>query len=233
MDMQVADPRAWIGEVDQDRYRRILGIEPEAPIPEVARLEPEPVEPPAASVGGDDAGGGESAGVIESTVQLFGDHIDTDAIIPGEFCHLVDLEKLGEHCFHYVAPGFKARVQGGAAVIVAGEGWGSGSSREQAVWALKGAGVLVVIARSYAFIHKRNLVNEAVPHLVVRDDDFHALAADGAPIRVDLATGGIELGGRTFRAEAPTRMIRKLQEAGGIVPAIHSHGNDVFEKLTA
>lgn len=233
MEMKVTDPRPWIGEVDQDRYRRILGIEPRAAIPEVANVEPEPIEPPAAAAGASQVGGGEAAGVIESTVQVFGDHIDTDAIIPGEFCHLVDLEQLGERCFHYVAPGFKARVQAGAAVIVAGEGWGSGSSREQAVWALKGAGVQVVIARSYAFIHKRNLVNEAVPHLVVRDDAFHALAADGAAISVDLGTGRIELGGRTFQAEAPTPMIRKLQEAGGIVPAIHQHGTDVFEKLTA
>ncbi len=233
LDMKVADPRAWIAEVDQDRYRRILGHEPEAAVPEVANVEPAPIEPPAASTGGGASGGGESGGVIESRVQLFGDHIDTDAIIPGEFCHLVDLERLGERCFHYTAPGFKARVQAGAAVVVAGEGWGSGSSREQAVWALKGAGVQVVIARSYAFIHKRNLVNEAVPHLVVRDDDFHRLAEDGAAIRVDTASGEISLGGRTFRAETPTPMIRKLQEAGGIVPAIHTHGNDVFEKLTA
>ncbi len=233
LDMKVADPRPWIDEVDRDRYRRILGLEPEAPVPEVLPVEPEPVEPPGAGVAAEGVAGGAEAASVESRVQRFGDHIDTDAIIPGEFCHLVDLESLGERCFHYVAPGFKARVQGGAAVIVAGEGWGSGSSREQAVWALKGAGVQVVIARSYAFIHKRNLVNEAVPHLVVRDDTFHALAEDGAPIAIDLATGRITLEGRTFQAEAPTPMIRKLQEAGGIVPAIHRHGTDVFEKLTA
>jgi len=59
-------------------------------------------------------------------------------------------------------------------------GWGSGSSREQACSALKGAGIRVVIAKTYAFIHKRNLVNEAVPYLVVRDEAFYALAGEDA-----------------------------------------------------
>ena len=164
---------------------------------------------------------------------LFGDHIDTDAIIPGEFCHLVDLEPLGEHCFHYVAPGFKDRVTAGQSVVVAGEAWGSGSSREQAVWALKGAGVQIVIARSFAFIHKRNLVNEAVPHVVLDDDDFHALAEDGAVVEVDLASGQVRVGGRVFQAETPSRMVQALAASGGIVPAILDHGDSVFERLTA
>lgn len=232
LDMKVADPRAWLDVVDRDRYDAILGREATAKVPEVTRPEPEPIEPPAAS-SGDSGDAGEAGGTIASRVQRFGDHIDTDAIIPGEFCHLVDLADLGKHAFHYTAPGFADRVAAGAAVVVAGEGWGSGSSREQAVWALKGAGVEVVIAQSYAFIHKRNLVNEAVPHLVVRDAAFYAAAKDGAEIEVDLASGQVTVGGETFAAEPPTPMIRKLQEAGGIVPAIHTHGNEVFERLTA
>jgi aconitate hydratase/homoaconitate hydratase len=95
-----------------------------------------------------------------------------------------------------VAPGFADRVQAGAAVVVAGEAWGSGSSREHAVWALKGAGVQAIIARSYAFIHKRNLVNEAVPHLVVDDERFFELAEEGAEIRIEGAT--LTVGGEVF-----------------------------------
>lgn len=232
LDMKVADPRPWIEAVDRDRYHAILGRDPKASAPEVARVEPEPITPPIASHGGE-AQATEAGGVIESRIQRFGDHVDTDAIIPGEFCHLVDLADLGRHCFHHVAPGFADRVAAGAAVVVAGEGWGSGSSREQAVWALKGAGVAVVIARSYAFIHRRNLVNDAVPHLVVRDDAFFAAAKEGASVSVDLARGVITIDGRDFEAEAPTMMIRKLQQVGGIVPAIQRHGTEVFERLTA
>lgn len=230
--LEVADPRPWLAQVDQDRYHAILGRGPITAPPEVAAAEPEPVEPPGAKAAAA-AGAQAEAGTVASRVQRFGDHIDTDAIIPGEFCHLTDLADLGNHCFHYVAPGFQERVRAGQAVVVAGEAWGSGSSREQAVWALKGAGVQVVIARSYAFIHKRNLVNEALPHLVLRDDAFYALAQDGAEVKVDLASGRVAVGGQTFQAEAPSRIIQALNAAGGIVPAIQTHGNGVFEHLTA
>ncbi len=230
LEMAVADPRRWLDQLDQDRFARVLGRDG-AQLPEVSSVEPEPVSAPT-SVGVSGAAGG-IGGVFEGQVHLFGDHIDTDAIIPGEFCHLVDLEPLGEHCFHYVAPGFKDRVTAGQSVVVAGEAWGSGSSREQAVWALKGAGVQIVIARSFAFIHKRNLVNEAVPHVVLDDDDFHALAEDGAVVEVDLASGQVRVGGRVFQAETPSRMVQALAASGGIVPAILDHGDSVFERLTA
>ncbi|MCA9561463.1 MAG: 3-isopropylmalate dehydratase [Myxococcales bacterium] len=232
-DMKVVDPRPWLDRIDQDRYHALLGRKPDAPLPEVLPVEPTPVAPPAATDAAGAAATGGDDGVIEAHVQRFGDHVDTDAIIPGEFCHLTDLEDLGAKCFHYVAPGFRQRVAAGQSVIVAGEGWGSGSSREQAVWALKGAGVQVVIAQSYAFIHKRNLVNEALPHLVLRDDRFYDLAEDGAPIQVDLGSGTVTVAGETFAAEQPTKMIQKLNAAGGIVPAIRAHGDQVFEKLTA
>lgn len=233
LDLKVADPRPWLVRVDRDRFRRILGRDHDAAPPEVPVTEPTPVEPPvetaatAADAGG---GGGE---VIRARAQVFGDHIDTDAIIPGEFCHLTDLGELGEKCFHYVAPGFARRVREGQSIVVAGEGWGSGSSREQAVWALKGAGVQAVIARSFAFIHKRNLVNEAVPHLVLRDDAFYEAVEDGAELTVDLAKGEVTVNGRTFVAEAPSRIVSALQRAGGIVSAIRAHGEEVFERLTA
>ena len=230
LDMAVADPRRWLGELDQDRYAQILGRDAR-PMPSVSASDPTPVSPPQAAEASDAVGA--SGGLIEGRIHRFGDHIDTDAIIPGEFCHLVDLETLGDRAFHYVAPGFRGRVEAGQTVVVAGEAWGSGSSREQAVWALKGAGVQVVVARSFAFIHKRNLVNEAVPHLVLDDDAFHALAEDGAPIEVDLTTGRVTVGGRTFQAETPSRMVQALAAAGGIVPAIRAHGDDVFERLTA
>src|SRR5438105_11761390 len=93
---------------------------------------------------------------FRSRVQRFGDNVDTDAIIPGQFCHLTALPELGAKAFHFVRPEFVQRVAEGSAVVVAGEAWGSGSSREQAVLALKGAGVEAIVAKSYAFIHKRN-----------------------------------------------------------------------------
>lgn len=233
LDLKVADPRPWIDRVDRARYRSILGQRPDRPLPEVSHATPEPIAPPKAAVAHHEAGPAAAAPVIRSRVQKFGDHIDTDALIPGEFCHLTDLTELGQHCFHHVAPGFADRVAAGAAVVVAGEAWGSGSSREHAVWALKGAGVQLVIARSYAFIHRRNLVNEAVPHLVLDDAEFLAAVADGDAIEADLATGRVTVNGRTFQAETLAPIATALLSAGGIVEAIRSYGPTVFEQLTA
>src|SRR5206468_11420953 len=134
-----------------------------------------------------------AARTLKSRIQRFDDNVDTDAIIPGEFCHLTSLSELGSKAFHYVRPEFVQRAREGAAVVVAGEGWGSGSSREQAVLALKGAGIQTIVAKSYAFIHKRNLVNEALPFLVVSDDAFYELAKEGAEIEVDPGRGRVRV----------------------------------------
>jgi aconitate hydratase/homoaconitate hydratase len=130
-----------------------------------------------------------------------------------------------------VRPEFAQRVKAGAAIVVAGEGWGSGSSREHAVWALLGAGVKAVVARSFAFIHRRNLVNDALPYLIVTDETFHGLADEGAVVTVDLTAGTVVVAGQRFAARATTPMIRALTAAGGLVPAIQRHGRDVFTTL--
>lgn len=120
-------------------------------------------------------------------------------------------------------------------MIVAGEGWGSGSSREQAVWALQGAGIRLVIAKSYAFIHKRNLVNEALPFLVVKDPAFHAAAVEGVELEANINTGEIRLTatGKVFHAERLTPIVRSMLRERGLVPAIQRHGARVFERLAA
>ncbi len=171
--------------------------------------------------------------ILHSRIQRFDDNVDTDAIIPGQFCHLTSLADLGDKCFHFVRPDFTAKSRAGAQVVVAGDGWGSGSSREQAVLALKGAGIKCIIAKSYAFIHKRNLVNEALPFLLVRDAAFYEAAKEGGEIEIDLSRGSILLGGVAFQAQTPSKIIQALAGEGGIVPAIQHHGTSVFEKLTA
>jgi aconitate hydratase/homoaconitate hydratase len=237
IELKVADPRPLLALVDRDRFRRILGERKPRRAPEVRVVEPDldvAVAPGAARSAreerADDRG---RAAVLRGRVQRFGDNVDTDAIIPGEFCHLTTLADLGAKCFHYVRPEFVQRAREGATVVVAGEGWGSGSSREQAVLALKGAGIEAIVAKSYAFIHKRNLVNEALPFLVVDDPAFYEAAKEGAEVEVDLARGELRVSGRTFRAEEPSKMIQALAGEGGIVPAIQHHGTTVFEKLTA
>src|SRR5205823_7000011 len=242
-EMKVADPRPLLALVDQDRYRRILGERQPRRAPEVKVVEPKPHLAPAGATGRPAPPSGKAArasdrapaqaSVVKARIQRFSDNVDTDAIIPGEFCHLTSLADLGAKAFHFVRPEFVQRAREGARVVVAGEGWGSGSSREQAVLALKGAGIQAIVAKSYAFIHKRNLVNEAVPFLVVHDDAFYEAAQEGTAIEVDVARGRIRVGGKDFEAEQPSRIIQALAGEGGIVPAIQHHGTTLFEKLTA
>jgi aconitate hydratase/homoaconitate hydratase len=232
-DLAIADPRPYLARISQEEFRSYL---PAAPaLPQIVIEEPS-ADVHAGAIGAsahENGGTNAEAARIEGLVQRFGDHVDTDAIIPGEFCHLTKPDEIGKVAFHYVRPDFGARVARGETILVAGEGWGSGSSREHAVWALKYAGVKAVLAKSFAFIHKRNLVNEAVPFYVVSDPAFHEAAADGAPISIDAATGRITVAGRTFRSEPVSEIAHQIQSAGGIVSAVERHGKDTFDVLTA
>ncbi len=142
------------------------------------------------------------------TVQRFGDAVDTDAIIPGEFCHLTDLEALGEKAFHYVRPEFRERAKGGATIVVAGEGWGSGSSREQAVWALQG--------RRHPGRHRQELrlhpqAQSGQRGAAVSGDPRRrrstTLADEGAELEIDLASGVVRdvASGASSRRRSPRR----------------------------
>ena len=221
--MRVRDPRPLLERVDPDRLAQILGrpgapasresVRIQEPMPETAETrQPEHAAPAAAAHG---------SSTVRGRVQLFGDHVDTDAIIPGEFCHLSNLEEIGRKAFFHVRPEFPARVGAGQTVIVAGHGWGSGSSREHAAWALKGAGVKLVIARSFAFIHKRNLVNEAIPFLVMESEEFYKAIDENSEIEADLESGEVHILGvpGVCAAQPPTGVPRAIQAAGGLVPA--------------
>ncbi|MCS6911623.1 MAG: aconitase family protein [Myxococcales bacterium] len=231
--MRLTDPRPLLERVDRQRYERLLDRSPQGRVPEVQFEEPAITYTNSArAVAAAEVS--PAARVLRGRVQRFGDHVDTDAIIPGPFCHLTDVQQLGDHCFALVRPGFAERARQGYNIIVAGEGWGSGSSREQAVWALRGAGVQCVVARSYAFIHKRNLVNEALPHLVLRDPQFYELCQEGDELEVDLSGQVLHVpSGRRFSAEATTPLLQALQAAGGLVSAIRRFGPEVFDALTA
>jgi aconitate hydratase/homoaconitate hydratase len=234
LDMQVTDPRPLLAQIDRDRLDAILQRRPTRSVPEIAISEPH-IDLAEQREGEHEAAGKGGAVLVRGRVQRFGDSVDTDAIIPGEFCHLTDFAALGDKCFYYVRPEFRERAKNGATIVVADEGWGSGSSREHAVWALLGAGIQVIIAKSYAFIHKRNLINEALPYLVVRDPEFYEMAAEGAELEVDLASGRVRdtASGREFQAQVATPMIQALTAEGGLVAAVQHHGKDVFSALTA
>ena len=86
------------------------------------------------------------------------DHINTDEIIPARYLNTDDEAELAKHCLEDLDKEFVSKVKEGD-VIVAGEDFGCGSSREHAVWAIRGAGVQTVIAKSFARIFYRNAID--------------------------------------------------------------------------
>jgi len=110
------------------------------------------------------------------------DHINTDEIIPARYLVSDDENELAMHCLEDIAPEFVSKVRGGD-VIVAGDDFGCGSSREHAVWALRGAKAAAVIAGSFARIFYRNAINcgflvVELPGVVDKIDDGDELKID-------------------------------------------------------
>lgn len=125
---------------------------------------------------------------IKGRVWKFGDHIDTDAIIPARYLNTSDPVELAKHCMEDADPEFPRKVREDD-IIVAGENFGCGSSREHAPIAIKYAGVPVVVAKSFARIFYRNAFNIGLP--VVEAPDAVDRIDEGDEIEVDLKTGKI------------------------------------------
>lgn len=156
---------------------------------------------------------------IEGRVWKFGDHIDTDIIIPARFLNVSDKKELARHCFADLRPDFSEKVRQGD-VIVAGSNFGCGSSREHAPLAIKESGITVIIAKSFARIFYRNAFNIGLPLLE------SAEAAGGVEendrISVDLTRGEIskESDGARFYARPIPDFMGEIIRSGGLVEYI-------------
>jgi 3-isopropylmalate/(R)-2-methylmalate dehydratase small subunit len=153
---------------------------------------------------------------LMGTVWKYGDDVDTDGIIPARYLNVSDPEDLARHCMEDVDPGFARAVRAGD-VIVAGENFGCGSSREHAPLAIKGSGVACVVAKSFARIFYRNAINIGLPILecpqaVEETQKGDRLAADlGAGTVTNLRTG------RTYQVSPFPPFIMGIIQAGGLV----------------
>jgi 3-isopropylmalate/(R)-2-methylmalate dehydratase small subunit len=143
----------------------------------------------------------------------FGDDIDTDAIIPGRFLTINNPDELAKHAFEGTRDEFARKVRQGD-VIVGGRNFGCGSSREHAPLALMGAGVKVVVARSFARIFFRNAINVGVLPVVCPDADR---IADGAAISLNTREGYLEAGGKKYPIEPVPAFMQGIIDAGGLV----------------
>jgi 3-isopropylmalate dehydratase small subunit len=158
----------------------------------------------------------------------FGDGISTDAIMPGRYNLTTDPATLAKACFIENRPDFHETVRPGD-VIVAGNNFGCGSSREHAPLSIKASGVSAVVARSFARIFYRNAVNLGLP--VIRCADLYDAVQDGDEVVADTEHGTIVAGGRTFQGEAPSAVARRISEAGSLVELIKNHGWAAIEEV--
>jgi len=114
------------------------------------------------------------------------DHINTDEIIPARYLNTDDRAELARHCLEDLDGDFVKKVKPGD-VIVAGEDFGCGSSREHAVWAIRAAGVSTVIAKSFARIFYRNAINNGF--YVVEMPEATEKISDGDELEIDFKKG--------------------------------------------
>ncbi|MGH9840953.1 MAG: 3-isopropylmalate dehydratase small subunit [Blastocatellia bacterium] len=146
-------------------------------------------------------------------------HINTDEIIPARYLNVHEEAELAKSAMEDIDPGFVKRVKPGD-VVIAGDDFGCGSSREHAVWALRGAGVKVVIARSYARIFFRNAINNGF--LAIECAEAVDAVKTGDEVEVDLAAGRLRnlTSGKEVSFVPLTDFARELIEDGGLLPHI-------------
>lgn len=145
---------------------------------------------------------------------VFGDKIDTDVLAPGPYMR-GPIKVLASHCLEAIDPDFAREVQPGD-VIIAGDSFGIGSSREQAVQALAQLGVGALLAKSFARIFYRNALNLGMPALVCAE--LHAARGDDIEVR---PVEGIVINhtqGREFPCEKMPAELADVVAVGGLMP---------------
>jgi 3-isopropylmalate/(R)-2-methylmalate dehydratase small subunit len=147
----------------------------------------------------------------------FGDNIDTDAIIPARYLNIWDPQGLAAHCMEDADPDFVKKMKPGD-IIVGGENFGCGSSREHAPIAIKAAGIACVVAKSFARIFYRNSFNMGLP--IFESDDLWEKVIGGAEIEVDADGGLIRILGSAadpLRIQPVPPFMQELIADGGLM----------------
>lgn len=154
--------------------------------------------------------------MMRGKVWRFGDHVDTDVIIPARYLNAPEPSELAKHCMEDIDASFAGAVQAGD-IMVGGWNFGCGSSREHAPVAIQASGISCVIAASFARIFYRNAINIGFPILECPEASEAIKAGD--IVSVDTETGKIydETTGETFEAKPFPPFIQNIIESGGLL----------------
>ena len=156
---------------------------------------------------------------VQGTVHKYGDHVDTDVIIPARYLNTQDPKELASHCMEDIDKEFIRRVKDGD-IMVAGANFGCGSSREHAPVAIKASGVSCVIAATFARIFYRNAINIGLA--ILECPAASAGISAGDEVSVDFDTGVITnvTKGETYQAEPFPPFIKDMIAKGGLMASL-------------
>ena len=156
---------------------------------------------------------------IQGKVHKYGDHVDTDVIIPARYLNTADHKELAAHCMEDIDKDFVKNVQPGD-ILVAGVNFGCGSSREHAPIAIKASGIACVIAENFARIFYRNSLNIGLP--ILECPAASKAIQNGDEVAVDFDTGVIEnlATGETYQAEPFPPFIQNIIQKGGLLASL-------------
>ena len=151
-----------------------------------------------------------------SKVWRYGDHVDTDVIIPARYLNIAELEELAEHAMEDIDASFAPNVQEND-IIVAGRNFGCGSSREHAPLVLQAKGIKCIIADSFARIFYRNAINIGLPALEIGKEVEKIEAGD--ELEVDLAKGEIKIinKGIVINTRPLPEFVQRIADCGGLI----------------
>ena len=157
--------------------------------------------------------------VYEGKVIKYGDNVDTDVIIPARYLNTSDHKELASHCMEDLDKDFVKKVENGD-IMVAGDNFGCGSSREHAPIAIKASGISLVIANTFARIFYRNSIN--IGPAILECPEAVANISDGDRVEADLDNGIIynRTTGKSFKTQPFPEFIQKIIENGGLIETI-------------
>ena len=147
---------------------------------------------------------------------VYGDNVDTDVIIPARYLNATDAKELAAHCMEDIDETFTDNVKQGD-IIVAGENFGCGSSREHAPIAIKESGISAVIAKSFARIFFRNAINIGLP--IIENAQLPDATQADDEIEIDIANGKVTnlTRGKTYEIAPFPPSIQEFISVGGLI----------------
>lgn len=156
---------------------------------------------------------------VQGYAHKYGDNIDTDVILPARYLNLSEYRELAEHCMEDIDKDFVKKIKP-SDIIVAGENFGCGSSREHAPIAIKEAGISCVIAKSFARIFYRNAINIGLP--ILECAEASNKISNGDEVAIDFDKGLINnlTTGETYEANAFPEFIKQIINAKGLLNSL-------------